>query len=84
MGLLAGINAARFLRGMEAPVPPETTAIGALVHYITEASPEGFQPMNVNFGIFPPLAGRIRKTERRQRMAQRALEDLEGWCKKWK
>jgi methylenetetrahydrofolate--tRNA-(uracil-5-)-methyltransferase len=78
-GLLAGINAARRSHGIDLVVPPETTAIGSLVHYIAAASPEGFQPMNVNFGLFPPRRKGVKKNLRRRAMAQRALEDLETW-----
>jgi methylenetetrahydrofolate--tRNA-(uracil-5-)-methyltransferase len=54
-GLLAGINAARLLRGKEPITMPPETMIGALCHYITHASPSDFQPMKANFGILPPL-----------------------------
>lgn len=83
MGLLAGLNAARRVLGLEPLVPPETTALGALVRYLTESSPKGFQPMNVNYGLFPPLKKRVPKRERRAALAQRALEDLAEWMKTW-
>lgn len=73
-GLVAGINAARLVKG-EAPliVPPET-AHGALCHYITAADPRNFQPMNVNFGLMPPLEERVRmKKQKKERLAARAL-----------
>lgn len=73
MGWLAGMNAARFVRGQELLVPPWTTAHGALVHHITSARARGFQPMNVNFGLFPPLHMRLPKRERGRAYAQRAL-----------
>lgn len=81
-GYIAGVNAAcLFSLGMDAVItpPPITTAHGALIHYITSAESSNFQPMNVNYGLFPALEGKIRKSERRQRLAQRALEDLEPW-----
>ena len=78
-GFLAGINAARFAAGGPAAVPPPTTALGALVGHITTASPAGFQPMNVNYGLFPALPGKVKKKERRQRLAERALTDLGPW-----
>lgn len=81
-GFYAGVNAARLaIEGLDAVCepPPATTAHGALIHYITSAESRHFQPMNVNYGLFPPLAGKIRKSERRQRLAQRALDDLETW-----
>jgi methylenetetrahydrofolate--tRNA-(uracil-5-)-methyltransferase len=83
MGLLAGVNAARALNGQEIIVPPQTTALGALVGHITNVYARDYQPMNINFGLFPPLgaprvgAGRTR--ERRRFMAERALRDLEVW-----
>lgn len=80
-GLLAGVNAARLLRG-EAPLvlPPETM-LGALCHYVTHADPKTFQPMKANFGILPPLPdGRRRnRRQRAQAYAARALEVLEAF-----
>lgn len=78
-GLVAGINAARLLKGEEPIIFPETTAIGSLPHYVTHADSKHFQPMNVNFGIIKELEGpRIRdKKERYQKIAERALVDLE-------
>ncbi|MCR5347493.1 MAG: methylenetetrahydrofolate--tRNA-(uracil(54)-C(5))-methyltransferase (FADH(2)-oxidizing) TrmFO [Fretibacterium sp.] len=67
MGLVAGINAARLLRGRPLPDWPETTAIGSLLHYLRSADPAHFQPMNMNLGIFPHLENRIR--DKRQRAA---------------
>jgi methylenetetrahydrofolate--tRNA-(uracil-5-)-methyltransferase len=81
MGLLAGINALRMLRGMDPVVPPPTTAIGALVHYITHSQAFPFQPMNINFGLFPPLAGKARGREKRELLAKRALEEMEKWIR---
>jgi len=81
-GLLAGVNASViFLRGPDAPLPlpPATTAHGALVSHITNADPRHFQPMNVNYGLFPAMEGRVKKAERRRLMAERALRDLESW-----
>ncbi|SIS90816.1 methylenetetrahydrofolate--tRNA-(uracil(54)-C(5))-methyltransferase (FADH(2)-oxidizing) TrmFO [Alicyclobacillus vulcanalis] len=77
-GLIAGINAARVARGQDAIVFPPTTSMGSLAHYITHASPEGFQPMNATFGIFPPLDPPVKdKKARYERYAERALHDLE-------
>ena len=77
-GLVAGINAVRTAEGLEPYVFPPETAHGALAHYITTADPENFQPMNVNFGIMPPL-GRVRggKKKRKQLHAEKALAALE-------
>ena len=65
-----------------APLPPATTALGALLRHLREANPRHFQPMNVNFGLFPPLEGtaaRAPRRERNGRIAERALEALEPW-----
>ncbi|MFZ5592321.1 MAG: FADH(2)-oxidizing methylenetetrahydrofolate--tRNA-(uracil(54)-C(5))-methyltransferase TrmFO, partial [Bacillota bacterium] len=78
-GLVAGINAARLYRGQMPLVFPPATAHGALAHYITTADPRYFQPMNVTFGLFPPLAETTKDKKRRHRlMAERALQLLAG------
>jgi len=79
MGFLAGVNAARSLHGEEIILPPRTTAMGALVGHITNLYARDYQPMNVNFGLFPPLEGRGGKREKRRRMSERALCDLTAW-----
>ncbi len=87
MGLLAGLNAGRLAHQTKLLVPPRPTAHGALVHYITEANPKNFQPMNINWGLFPPLdlpakkKKRLPKKERYRLMAERALKSLEAWIK---
>jgi methylenetetrahydrofolate--tRNA-(uracil-5-)-methyltransferase len=73
IGLLAG----RFAAGLTAP-PPPTTALGALLAHITgNADARTFQPMNVNFGLFPELPARTK--ERKKAMSRRALADLDAW-----
>ena len=57
-GLLAAINVARLRAGAPCLVPPATTALGALTHYITDRRRRDFQPMNANYGLFPPIASR--------------------------
>lgn len=79
-GFLAGLNAARLVRGEAPLVPPPATALGALVAHITSADARHFQPMNVNYGLFPPLPGKVKKKDRRQLLAARALAELEQWC----
>ncbi len=77
-GLVAGINAARLVRGEPPLVFPVETAIGALARYITTADPKHFAPMNINFGLLPPLERKARSKELRHRlMVARALEKLE-------
>jgi methylenetetrahydrofolate--tRNA-(uracil-5-)-methyltransferase len=80
IGLLAGRFAAAELAGRAIAPPPATTALGALLGHITGgAEAETYQPMNVNFGLFPPLDGRARKADRKAMMAARARSDLAGW-----
>jgi methylenetetrahydrofolate--tRNA-(uracil-5-)-methyltransferase len=99
MGLLAGRFAAAERRGETLVPPPRTTAHGALVAYITgdhvgtiDAGPRSYQPMNVNFGLFPPLAtvpskspdgtrlrGTAKTLAKRRALCARALADLEQW-----
>ena len=98
IGLLAGRFAAAERRGLHAPPPPPTTALGALLAHITgghieaiDAGPRSFQPMNINFGLFPAidepshdpagkrLKGKDKSISRRQRIAARALADLSAW-----
>ncbi len=82
-GGLAGINAVRGLQGQKLVVPPETTSHGALLKYITTSDSRHFQPMNTNYGLFPPLPTRIRdKQERQRRVGQRALEDFAAWMQR--
>jgi methylenetetrahydrofolate--tRNA-(uracil-5-)-methyltransferase len=80
-GFLAGINGARLALGGEVTVPPSATALGALIRHITNTEAKTFQPMNVNYGLFPELPGRVKKKERRGKLAERALEELEPWLK---
>ncbi len=77
-GLMAGINAARLAAGKDKLIFPRDTAHGSLAYYITTADPAHFQPMNVNFGLLPPLPGKVRgKKERKRAIAGRALESIE-------
>ncbi len=77
-GLTAGVTMAARLRSHEDPLFPDTTAIGALGRYISTDN-RNFQPMNVNFGLLPPLQAKVSgKQQRYLRLAQRALEDLDG------
>ncbi len=97
-GLIAGRLAAAEIQGRDLPPPPPTTAHGALLHHITGGhiadGAGSFQPMNINFGLFPPveipphdesgrrLKGRERMRARRRAMARRALTDLAEWLQK--
>ncbi|KWT79694.1 methylenetetrahydrofolate--tRNA-(uracil(54)-C(5))-methyltransferase (FADH(2)-oxidizing) TrmFO [Candidatus Magnetominusculus xianensis] len=81
MGLLAGIYAARKLRGLDETLPSRYTACGSLIEHITgsiAARPSTFQPSNINFGLLPPLSVPVRdKAKKRQAVAARALADWE-------
>jgi methylenetetrahydrofolate--tRNA-(uracil-5-)-methyltransferase len=86
IGLLAGSFAAAERRGKEPRLPPPTTAHGALLGHITgghvetiDAGPRSFQPMNVNFGLFPPLAHGAPRDSRKPVLCTRALADLDAW-----
>jgi methylenetetrahydrofolate--tRNA-(uracil-5-)-methyltransferase len=99
IGLIAGLYAAADLRSASLAPPPATTALGALLGHITgghietiDAGPRSFQPMNINFGLFPPLANppakkpdgtRLRGNEKtvakKQAISARALTDLDRW-----
>jgi methylenetetrahydrofolate--tRNA-(uracil-5-)-methyltransferase len=99
IGLIAGLYAAADIHARTLPPPPVTTALGALLGHITgghietiDAGPRSFQPMNINFGLFPPLASpptknadgsRLRGNEKtvakKQAISARALADLDRW-----
>jgi methylenetetrahydrofolate--tRNA-(uracil-5-)-methyltransferase len=85
IGLLAGRFTAAEVRGEAMSRPPTTTAIGGLLRYLTEEADNGgaFQPMNVNFGLLPPLAGAAPRAsaDRKAALAQRALADLVAWIR---
>jgi methylenetetrahydrofolate--tRNA-(uracil-5-)-methyltransferase len=78
-GLLAGRNAVRLLGNRPLVVPPPTTSLGSLLAYITDPARRDFQPMNANYGLFPPVEGRWRGRERRKVLAERALRESEAW-----
>jgi methylenetetrahydrofolate--tRNA-(uracil-5-)-methyltransferase len=78
-GLLAGINLARSLAGQPVMVPPPTTMLGGLYRYLRDADPSHFQPMNANFGLLDPLPGKVKKDQKRERLAERALNDFRAW-----
>ena len=76
-GLIAGINAAKLAKGEALVEVPKETALGSMAHYITTADFKHFQPMNANFGLFPPLENKIRnKKEKNEAIANRALEHI--------
>ncbi len=79
-GLMAGIGAAALARGETPRALPRTTALGALAHYVSHASPANYQPANIAFGLIPSEARPPRgRAARREALARRALADLEAW-----
>lgn len=80
MGGLAGINAMRGLAELPLITPPLTSAHGSLIHYLITCDPNHFQPMNTNYGIFPPLPQHVRDKEAKRRLiGERAVKDFEEW-----
>jgi len=78
-GLVAGLNAARFLHNRPPLAFPPTTMIGALLQYVSAADPHGFQPMKAAFGLLPPLERQVSgRRDRHLAYARRALADLEA------
>ena len=75
-GLIAGINAARLVKNLDAKIFPVETCCGALANYITTADEKNFQPMNITFGLLPPFETRVKKSDRKSKLAERALESL--------
>jgi methylenetetrahydrofolate--tRNA-(uracil-5-)-methyltransferase len=79
-GLVSGLNAGRIARGLEPLVLPADTTLGSMAQYITTADFKHFQPMNANFGLFPPLGHRVRsKKEKNEAIADRALTGIEAF-----
>jgi len=84
-GLMAGINAARIIKGEDPLVFPRDTAHGSLAYYITAADTAHFQPMNINFGLFANRDKKIKNKKERYRMvASKALESIESFKEKLK
>lgn len=79
MGLLAAINAARFVTGGTISVPPRQTVLGSLVAYVTDRARTNFQPINANYGLMPEPDAGSRGREKKIRMGERALESLKRW-----
>jgi methylenetetrahydrofolate--tRNA-(uracil-5-)-methyltransferase len=80
-GMLAGIFAAQLISGETPATPPRVTALGSLVHYITNADPKRFQPANITFDLLPSLEKKIRDRKERHRVqCELALRDLARWA----
>jgi methylenetetrahydrofolate--tRNA-(uracil-5-)-methyltransferase len=85
-GLLAGVNAARLVRGLETTAPPRETACGSLVRYIAGADPAHFQPANISFGLLPEASQELRRRvrdrkERHRIQVEEGLAAMEGWIR---
>jgi methylenetetrahydrofolate--tRNA-(uracil-5-)-methyltransferase len=79
-GLLAGINAARLATGLVPVTPPRSSALGSLLGYVTARGKRGFQPMNANYGLFPPLGRMLRGRDKKAALAERALAEIARWA----
>ena len=80
VGLLVGLMTASEIGGREWQAPPRTTAMGALLSHITgDAEAETYQPMNVNFGLFPPVGPEVKKKGRKEAYTARAKDDMRGF-----
>jgi methylenetetrahydrofolate--tRNA-(uracil-5-)-methyltransferase len=80
IGLMAGIMTAAEMAGVIVEAPPTSTALGALLAHLTgDAEADGYQPMNVNFGLFAPLDDKVHKKARKQALTSRARIDLAAW-----
>jgi len=80
-GFLAGLNAGRLALGLEPSVPPPESMLGALVRFLATAQPENFQPMSANWGLVPPVEGRLDKRAKREAMFHRGLSAFQEWLK---
>jgi methylenetetrahydrofolate--tRNA-(uracil-5-)-methyltransferase len=78
-GILAGLNAVRVIDDRPLLVPPPSTALGSLIAYVTEPTRRDFQPMNANYGLFPPMLTRTRGRARRAELGARAAHDACAW-----
>jgi methylenetetrahydrofolate--tRNA-(uracil-5-)-methyltransferase len=78
---MAGLNAWRRLNQMDTLVFPAETTLGGLARHLEGSPSQSFQPMNINFGLLPPLTKRIRdKREKNAKISERALESLSEFC----
>ena len=78
-GLIAGINAVKIANKKIPLTFPNETCHGALMNYITTASVNNFQPMNVNFGLLPPLNFKVKRGDKKAKLAERALHSLDNF-----
>ena len=81
MGILCGVNAANLLHARPLLTPPPTSALGGLVNHLQNTAAKSFQPSNINFGLLPPLEGRVFKRLRGAAQARRGLGDFLAWMR---
>jgi methylenetetrahydrofolate--tRNA-(uracil-5-)-methyltransferase len=82
-GLMAGIQASALANGVDPLAPPRASAVGSLVHYISQADARKFQPANITFDLLPPLEQKVRdRQERHRRQCELALQQFDGWMEK--
>jgi len=79
-GLAIAVYLGQQLHGAEPEPFPSTTALGALARHLTESDPKTFKPANINYGLFPELAQRVPRKQRRQAFSDRARKDLDLWA----
>lgn len=79
MGIIAGINAANLVLDKPMLDLPRDTALGSLIKYITDTEVKNFQPMNINFGLFPPVKTKMRKADKKKLIAKNALHALSNY-----
>ncbi len=77
-GLFLGLYLAKQIKGKQIPLPPKECALGALLSHLREEK-KRFQPMNITFGLMPPIKGKMNRTKRRQKLVERAQEFFEEW-----
>jgi methylenetetrahydrofolate--tRNA-(uracil-5-)-methyltransferase len=81
-GLMAGCHAAAINAGHAPDAPPRASALGSLIHYITEADPRKFQPANITFDLLPPLETKVRDRQQRHKLqCELALQEFARWLK---
>ena len=79
-GLMAGMHAAALAQGSEPAPPPRASALGSLMHYVTQAGAKNFQPANITFDLLPALENKVRdRTERHRMQCERALKEVSVW-----
>ena len=79
IGIICGITASRKALGLSPALVPRETSTGSLLQYISVPGKTGFQPMNINFGLFPKVEGKLEKEKKREIIAQRAIESIRAY-----